>query len=175
MKAVLLSLLVSCNAFGWAQEPEAVLGIKLGAPQGAPNCVGDRFNSPVVCLERKSDGSAHIGAFPFRYATGTVYFHDNRVADIRFWMRQEAFGQMKGVLIERYGQPTAVSQGVVSNIAGASLSSETLTWAGRRMTITAIERFLRVDESMVIFSDNAISSLKAESRRDSQRTGASKL
>jgi hypothetical protein len=167
MKAVLLSLLVSCNAFAWTQEPEAVLGIKLGVPQDTPNCVGDRFNSPVVCLERKSDGSAHIGAFPFRYATGTVYFHDNRVADIRFWMRQEAFG--------RYGQPTAVSQGVVSNIAGASLSSETLTWAGRRMTITAIERFLRVDESMVIFSDNAISAIKAESRRDSQRSGASKL
>jgi hypothetical protein len=166
----------------WTKEPDTVLGVRVGQPLAAsrlPDCPEKAYESLSLCLITARPYGAlrlSIGGHPFSYAAISVIVDDSGVVSrLQAWMKSERFGEFREVLIARYGSPTKQAIGEAKNLAGASFKNERMEWIGRRLTITAIERFEKVDESMVIFSDNAAAERSAAERKKKSKDDASKL
>lgn len=173
----------------WDREPERVFGIPLGvtvAETGLPDCPEmptkgfyDKEPSHLCFLKSRyfpdKIGDLH-GTPDLGFAYGASFgFHQGRIATLSLSLNQDQFERAKAVLLERYGPPTTSETKEVVAGSGARLGSQELSWKGRKLSITAIERVGRVDTSYIQFSDNA--TLAAQGRQQGNRTrdAASKL
>lgn len=169
----------------WPNEPVSVLGVKLGQPleaSGLPNCPERSYEATTPCLitasvrTREGKPIYSVGGHPFGYAAIAIKLNDEGiVTHLQAWMKHDRFAEFRQALTTRYGPPTSESDGTAQNLAGAILPSKTSNWAGRKVTIVAIERFEKMDESMVLFLDNETANREREQRENKAKDAASKL
>lgn len=169
----------------WTQEPETVLGVKLGRPLEAsalPACPEQMLSATGVCL--RTTPPYFPGDHP-RYSLGghgiphvavNVYLDEaGAVHRITFWTQQIYFADVLGILVSRYGAPSTQDAFDVKTRAGASFASSRSFWQGKRLSILAEERFDKIDESLISFSDNAATEREAAKRAEKNRSAAAKL
>ncbi|AKJ28774.1 hypothetical protein [Caldimonas brevitalea] len=170
----------------WAEEPAAVLGVRLGArvdqldlPSCPPPAPGGGA-SRGLCLQRNGpyadrimglQGLPDLG-LPY---SASIHLHEGAVEAVGIEARQADWARLKAILVERYGPATKETVGPVTTGSGAVISSQTLQWAGSATTIVAIERAGRAGTSYVKFSDAGISAKKAATQANTVRDAAGQL
>lgn len=186
------SMLVSALAFAagdgkklpvWKQEPTAVLGIQLGKPLEAsniPTCLESMEISPEVCVKKPyklETGLVYrMLGHPFDYARMTLTVDETGVVSyIGATMDHDRFSDFVKALVIKYGQPTVKGDVPVQSKAGATFSNMMYVWSGKAITIRAVERSGRVDESFVSFSDNASNTRTEVKQKQADKAAASKL
>lgn len=193
-KLLILSILFSvATSFAqtkrWDKEPETVFGIPLGEaiPAGlVPTCppVGreNGYKQPTeLCIEfssgRYANEIAALNALPFRDIahSSSIHFDDGRVSNILISLNHNGYDKMRQILVERYGEPTKIERSTVTSMAGASIDSERLSWVGVKNSVSLSERSDRIDRSLVVFSNNALTQSAEKKRKNAVKDAASKL
>lgn len=174
----------------WDKEPSTVFGIKLGEkiPEGSiptcnlPSSANDYKLPDALCLERSSpllDSKRYqeLWGVPLSpvASLATVVLQENMVESIIIEMRHEVFNQMHVILVERYGLPTKTDNETVTTKTGAKFSSKTLIWSGVANSVFLYERSGKIDKSLAIFSNNALTDATDKKNADSLKGAASKL
>lgn len=167
----------------WQLEPDRVLGVKLGAllsESALPDCPEKSYESTELCLQTFDPyglGKQYaIGGHPFPYMAANIRINDEgNVRGLVLRLKQSRFNEFVDALKSRYGDPQTIDHSDVQNGAGAVFSSQTVKWIGRKITITAVERFMRADDSVVIVNDNAVAKMESEKAKAKESAAASKL
>lgn len=126
----------------WAEEPEAVLGIKLGRPlleSGLPKCpeLGDKGQ---LCTAGHMVDSVELRGIPLANAReGTIMMHNGAVQGVELRFKSFSYSRMETVLTERYGKPQ-LSQGDVH------------LWVGRQVRLALVRTGYRPDEGYALFT-----------------------
>lgn len=168
----------------WMQEPDAVLGVKLGRPigeSGLPDCPNSGrpteiclwTNTYPAIVQRPPD--RYINGHPLSRTAVTYELDGDVVTKMLFKLPHFAADEMRDVLVTRYGPPTDDRDEPVQNGAGATFPNRTMSWTGKRITIIFAERFGTVNDSIVIITDNASFAKASEAKRDKAQGAASKL
>jgi hypothetical protein len=179
-------LIATSSQAQWSQEPEKVLGVRLGAavPDAAPYCpaTGSAQNTclvrpdarmpPSLRIITRVRGTPDIG---IRHAVPTVRYVNDRVHSLTIDTDHAEWKALKALLIERYGPPSETEQRQVVAGSGAMLGSETLTWTGTKVSIFAWERSGRVDQSSAMFVHNQLALELERQKREATRAGAGRL
>lgn len=159
----------------WPQEPEKVVGIRLGAPlaeSGYQECSGVPSNEP--CLARQTGGMSQLHRTGLR-ATITVLEFEGVVGAITMTLPRGEFEEFTQTLIERYGNPHHDTPSQVQNRVGAVFSNRQLRWEGARIRIMMSERHSDLDTSVAQFFDKATSARLVNKNRERAKSDASKL
>lgn len=166
----------------WEKEPDAFLGIKLGAPLNVADCPTKNLGQYVkieivdsealksmegVCIDttdaanrsRKPDSGtrklAHLPSLSIGYAV-TVHLKDRVVSRMTIDLKQSSFEVLLTAFKDRYGVPTSIDSSMVKTNAGAEFNTANVIWKGKKLSIRMYERMSKVDESHVMISDNEI-------------------
>lgn len=186
LAAALLWPLVAGAQGAWPQQPDAVMGIRLGAPlEGAgiqpcdaSNEFRGRISTTALCFQpRAAQGRSDRTFFTVHNSPDLgagsqevvldVAFGD--VAGILLTGSTIRFDKMVAVLEARYGPATETKAGTARNPAGGQFATETKRWRGDRVTIEATSPFGRADQFTVYWSH-----LATQARRDAQSAIESK-
>lgn len=189
--SLLASLLYGTLSFasaGWQAEPTAVLGIELGAPISihTPICprIDYRNYRPRQEFCREDDpyteGSLAIVRFdkiPMGNILSTVSAHtyDGVVGSVHANSPHSNYQQFRGVLIERYGQPTSIETKNVRTKAGVDWTSEVLTWTGNTVSIQLHERHETVNASTMVVDHLPTMAAQEGERANAIKRAASEL
>lgn len=90
-------------------------------------------------------------------------------------VKQPDFEKIKGLLIERYGEPTSIDVNDVTSRVGAKLTSQQIQWKGKKISIMALERVGTIDQSYVSFSDTSVLEMKLADQRSNNKKAAEKF
>lgn len=158
----------------WLKEPNAVFGIKIGNPLADSQiqpCPEKSYESKSICLITSSyktnDGKPiySVGGHPFDYAGISINIDEiGVVSDIQARMSHDRFHEFVAALISRYGEPTLTANEEIQTKSGGKYKNQTLTWTGKHLTITALERVTTITDSYVVFSDNQARQRYAEKK-----------
>lgn len=168
----------------WTKEPTAVFGITLGAPLGneaISECGGVKAEtvspSIAVCaMNRPGYGDISIAGFPVaEFDGGLLRREDGIVTGLYIHGKHSSYHQIKTLLLERYGKPTAVTTETVQNGMGASFKSELAMWNGKNVTLILKERSGEIDRTGVHFSHNLTAVKKMLEREKALKESASKM
>lgn len=180
----LLSLAQAALAQDWRGEPEAVMGIRLGAPLSASSmarCSAADAKIEDPCLDKQGGLEEAPARFivqrqPFGYADFHVIVDSTGiVSQLMVILPQKQFDDFAAVLVERYGKPTRSETQQWQNRLGATFPSKKLEWNGRRVRILAMERGSSIDRSVVSIQDIAAVDRDMQMERDKLKNSASKL
>lgn len=168
----------------WKLEPEAVFGIPIGGTlenDRISECGGvkaDEGKQPIaVCaMQRPSYGGVLIAGFPVPvFDNGFIDRDDGIVTTVVLNGKHKDYQDIKTLLIERYGKPSLTKVDRLQNKMGATFTSETLFWNGKRVSLTLQERSGTVDETTAFFSSVAHARKKAQDRQNDLKGSASKM
>lgn len=180
----LLLLTLPATAQDWKGEPDAVIGIKLGAPLSASSmarCSAADAKVEDPCLEKQGGLDEAPARFivrrqPFGYADFHVIVDGTGVvSQLMVILPQKQFDDFSAVLVERYGRPTKAETQQWQNRLGATFPSKKLEWNGRRVRILAMERGSSIDRSVVSIQDIVAVDRDMQMERDKLKNSASKL
>ncbi len=180
----LLLLSLPAAAQDWKGEPDAVMGIKLGAPLSASSmarCSAAEAKVEDPCLEKQGGLDEAPARFivrrqPFGYADFHVIVDGSGVvSQLMVILPQKQFDDFSAVLVERYGRPTKAETQQWQNRLGATFPSKKLEWNGRRVRILAMERGNSIDRSVVSIQDIVAVDRDMQLERDKLKNSASKL
>lgn len=180
----LLLLSLPAAAQDWRGEPDAVMGIKLGAPLSASSmarCSAAEAKVEDPCLEKQGGLDEAPARFivrrqPFGYADFHVIVDGTGVvSQLMVILPQKQFDDFSAVLVERYGRPTKAETQQWQNRLGATFPSKKLEWNGRRVRILAMERGSSIDRSVVSIQDIVAVDRDMQLERDKLKNSASKL
>lgn len=180
----LLLLTLPAKAQDWKGEPDAVMGIKLGAPLSAGSmarCSAADAKVEDPCLEKQGGLDEAPARFivrrqPFGYADFHVIVDGTGVvSQLMVILPQKQFDDFSAVLVERYGRPTKAETQQWQNRLGATFPSKKLEWNGRRVRILAMERGSSIDRSVVSIQDIVAVDRDMQLERDKLKNSASKL
>lgn len=185
----------------WTKEPTTFLGIALGVPMSLPDCPIYKPN-PNGVTEELDEGAAarletacHMPDSPYergmRMSLPTrkianlpdLGFHytvealvvKGLVKEVHLKLAQHNFGKMIETLSARYGQPTTSATKSVQNSMGAVFEATDHVWAGKKLSIYAIERFISVDRSQVLILDPEVMKAEEAEKARIKADGAQKL
>lgn len=139
MKRLLLVIAVSfiatTSAAGepWNLEPKDFRGVPFGSTLAEAKAILGRYNShppacsPTGCFQRFYVGDVETSQW--------FTFRDEKLVSVRITFPVDAYEMLRGVFVERYGQPAAVRSETARNLLGAVLEGERLTWAGVDVSI----------------------------------------
>jgi hypothetical protein len=179
MKLLPLALLVPIAAAAWPQEPTAVLGIELGKPLAGISQCGPSYaqRPPGICaLTDPTAKLVLLTGIPIpSVGRGAAHLHNGAVSMVTLMHPSTAYDNMLGILIERYGKPHQMETSVVTNLAGARLTSRQATWRGSRTLIVAHERIGNVTEGAVFFSDVELAAQERAATAADTKATAGKL
>jgi len=182
--AALLLFAHAAIAQDWRGEPEAVMGIKLGAPLSASSmsrCSAADAKIEDPCLDKQGGLEEAPARFivkrqPFGYADFHVIVDGTGiVSQLMVILPQKQFDDFAAVLVERYGRPTRSETQQWQNRLGATFPSKKLEWNGKRVRILAMERGSSIDRSVVSIQDIAAVDRDMQLERDKLKNSASKL
>lgn len=151
----------SPKASVWALEPEAILGIKIGAPlsESVPACPVDAHGLHVepqpttMCWVRLTSKNVYeIENTPgpgIRIWDVLVETVGGTVEYVSFTFRYLDHMDMAELLKARYGAPTSVRDNTVQNRMGATFNQQVLEWSGPNVELVYESRSGRVDEGAV--------------------------
>lgn len=168
----------------WKAEPDAVMGIKLGAPLSASSmarCSSADAKVEEPCLEKQGGLDEAPARFvirrqPFSYADFHVIVDGTGVvSQLMVILPQKQFDNFSSVLVERYGRPTNAETQQWQNRLGSTFPSQKLEWNGRRVRILAMERGHSIDRSVVSIQDIVAVDRDMQLERDKLKNSASKL
>jgi hypothetical protein len=185
----------------WEKEPSAFLGIKLGAPFDVRPCPTKRFSQystsesldfaamkslDGVCVNTSDSSYRHQSTASGRYTLENipdlgifyrahVQLKNSVVSKVTLELKQANFGVLLSAFKDRYGTPTYMEADVVKSNAGAEFAAAKVRWQGEKLSIHMYERFLRIDESHVIISDNAIMEEEVAALRAKRASEAQKF
>jgi len=114
-------------------------------------------NRTTFSLENRPD----LG-FEFVLLVGTK---NGVVSTITISLKQSNFVTLLMAFKDRYGTPTSIESETVKTKAGAVFNALNVTWKGKKVTINMYERSGKVDQSMVLISDNAIMEAEIAAQR----------
>lgn len=191
MRRVLALAALACAAAGaaanpWPQEPQAALGVQLGARLAdldLPPCGNPRHKDwgIKVCVfsstyagERYVHELRSLPDLPFQYEA-FILERDGTVAGVAMTAAASDWPRLRATLIERYGPPMRSEAAKASNLGGAVLGSERLSWAGERASVTAEERGHDMRTSSVHIDDVAALARINEQTRQHTKDSAGKL
>jgi hypothetical protein len=173
------------QAQAWTKEPSTVLGLRLGVPPedgGLPSCQEGVSHPASPCLSTVANPLPGykplltIEGHPFTYAAFSVSVDDSGVlSKITARMNHDRFAEFCNVLKERYGQPTSQVMSEAQSRSGPTYPNQSYVWSGKKITIVASERFESIDQSAVIFSDNAATARASATKEADHKNAASKL
>ncbi|WP_331157197.1 hypothetical protein [Steroidobacter sp.] len=153
------------------------MGIELGARPSLPTCP-QAGPAKGLCVQNPgSETILLLSGLPFTdiVMTASVHLHDGKVAAVHLVPKQEDYARFRSILVEKYGEPTETEIAEITAISGAKATSETAVWRGNAVSITTIERFQRIDESIVVFGHLALQLEAAARLEQAKRDAASKL
>lgn len=168
----------------WRNEPESIMGIKLGAPlteSAMARCSSPDAKPSEPCLEKQGGLSEAPARFLIsRQAFAYADFHviidaTGVVSQLMVLLPQRNFNEFSAVLVERYGSPTRATTEQLQNRLGAAFSSRKMEWIGRRVRIMAMERGNTLDRSVVSIQDIVSVDREMQQDRDKVKDAASKL
>jgi hypothetical protein len=176
----------TASAQTWKKEPASVFGLKLGAPiqaSGIPFCeTGPRSssNQADLCIEPGpglyADRIATLKALPIEVAeSASIMLEGGLISSLHIDISHDNYGKFRGILIERYGNPTKVSSSTVTSNGGVTLPAETMEWVGRNNTLYLFERYGHIDKSTAIFRNNELTRKTAQRIIEKQKESASKM
>lgn len=191
MRRVLAFAVLACAAAGamadpWPQEPQSALGVPLGAKLAGldlPACGNPQHKDwgAKVCIFRSTyAGGRHVHELrslpdlPFQYEA-FILEHDGAVAGVALTTAVADWPRLRATLIERYGPPLRSETAKATNLSGAALDSERLTWIGERASVTAEERDHDMRTSSVHIDDLAALARLHEQAQQRTRESAGKL
>lgn len=181
------ALFISTLSFAqsWPLEPVAVLGVKLGRPLAestVPTCDDKAIRVTDMCARRTpgeyrvAPATYKLESHPFPYAAITVFVDETGVvAQLLARMDQKHFAEFESVLRTRFGPPTSQTSELWQSKGGVRTDSVTVAWKGANVSILAHERASQIDESAIVFSDNAANARSAAVRKSNQKDAAGKL
>jgi hypothetical protein len=178
MRLLPLALLVPIAAAAWQQEPTAVLGIELGKPLvGLARCSPSYQQPPTdICESYRTAKLVLLAGIPIpSVGVGSVQLHNGAVSMVTLMHPSTAFDSLLAILTERYGKPHQMETSVVTNLAGARLSSRQASWRGSRTNIVAHERIGKVTEGAVFFSDIELAAQERAATAADTKATAGKL
>jgi hypothetical protein len=141
MGLLVVLMLGRCLAWAW-EEPAGFRDIPWGS-------------SPTYVKEKLPDLSCHVYCAAYLMISdirvGTVIGFDSGGMDlVMLYFSSDSFPQIKGIFLERYGQPTARRNTTVQNRMGAQFENETLEWNGAKVSIMLEKYSTKVTESTAI-------------------------
>lgn len=159
-----------CVAATWAQEPESVLGIKLGAPlfESISSCPKTWEGQPFcVRAQTELNGELWSGLHNLPDLNGLSYLAsaveiDGVVGSVELSCESREFERWLGLLGQRYGEPHSVESRDVKSLAGRAFSSRSVAWVGTGMHIVATERAGRLDKCSVTFESQKAADWRAK-------------
>ena len=171
----------------WDREPTTVFGVLLGGPiprSSFPACVkptreNDYARPSETCLQEPEYG------YPIAYLKGlgisgvadeaSLHLLDEKVVSVHVSFRQQTYGAMKSILIERYGPPSKIESMDVVTRGGANLTSEVASWEGVQNEITLVERVGKVDQSVAAFTNRQMQKLQQDRKNSATSENAKKF
>lgn len=173
----------------WDKEPETVFGIKLGGlvanlnlPQCPPlNSAGfhdtKQTSLCIITSRHAPDRMADVFGTPDLSVPyhASLSYYNGRVSGMLLDVKQPDFEKIKGLLIERYGEPTSIDVNDVTSRVGAKLTSQQIQWKGKKISIMALERVGTIDQSYVSFSDTSVLEMKLADQRSNNKKAAEKF
>jgi len=147
------------EAATWDKEPTSFLGFDLGKPLRT-----DLSFCPVEprelayadqCLQGSGDylklWKAPDLGFPYR---NDIHLRDKRVQSITLTVMENNYAALKSLLISRYGPPRQSSTASVKTLAGGQFTSEECIWDGHNVYIRLVQRYDKIDESVLFVQDH---------------------
>lgn len=183
--AVVSAASLTAQAAGWSQEPESVLGVRLGAPMtdigiapcqrsAVPIATGPvclRLGHPYIDRLVTLEGLPGLG---FDYSASISVFEGSAQA-VMLQGKQSQWHSLKALLTEKYGSPSTATVETVKTGSGAVLTSERLVWNGAAVDIVAHERANRIDTSYAVFTHLPTQARAAAAKQRTTRDAAGKL
>lgn len=185
----------------WDKEPEAFLGVKFNEPFNVSPCPVKTYGQYIktemvdheamvsikgVCLDttdtlykyqNPENGTYKLSNLPslgIGYAV-SVHTKGSLVSKITVSLKQANFGVLLTAFKDRYGLPTAIESNRVKSNAGAEFNAADVHWKGKKLSIRMYERMGKIDESLVVISDNAIMESEAAAQRAKRASEAQKF
>lgn len=161
--AWMLAILISLPLLGaepWDKEPDSYRDVPFGTSRNetrkllkmrAEDCSRrDREIDPngMSChsLEEFAVGNAKV--------SNTLIFSEDRFVSAAMHIKSSDYGSIREVFLSKFGSPTSRSTTPVTTKMGAVYENETLTWVGKKLTVS-LDRFVsNVDSSMAMFTMN---------------------
>jgi len=170
----------------WPQEPNAVLGVSLGAPlldtqlEYCPES-WPRAATGRACLDRL------IGRYTSTYRLlrdppnlgfyyeATINLHEGLIESVALRTKRSNFAALVDVLVTRYGPPHTRTQLPFKNSLGQQVEGTLNQWNGAAVSISAFEAITRADESEVVFMHQATATKKQAKQQKATSEAAGRL
>lgn len=170
----------------WPKEPSSIFGMRIGEPlnlEDIRSCgAGPGSSEPESKISFcKMDAAAvtgpvSLGGFGVNeFRSGVLDVEDGVATALSIFGWQSNYRDIRDILIERYGQPTARLAGKVQTKSGVRYPSEKLVWTGKRLLLTLNERAGDIDTTVIRFSDIRSLAHAEEQRKQENRGSASKM
>lgn len=164
------------------------MGITLGTPipPSVPLCPKanysvypdfSRIHEGDLCITDAIGEVADLWGTPslgFDYRT-SVFRREGRVYSIWLSLDSDSYQKAVSLLVTKYGPPTSTTADTVQTKGGADFENMTTQWKGRKVSIRAIQRFDKVDQSVIMIDDLSMQAEMADEIKSKQNSAASKL
>lgn len=172
----------------WLAEPASVIGITPGQPlpDSVQVCPRDyntsypdfqRIHEGQLCVVDKTGEISDVWGTPnlgFNYKT-TIFRKGDAVSSIWLTLDSDSYDVAVSLLTKKYGAPTKVAKDTVQTKAGGQFDNTTVEWVGRKLSIRAIQRFDKVDQSIIMVNDLALQAQELNAIKAQSDDAASKL
>ncbi|MDQ3203920.1 MAG: hypothetical protein M3Q94_17430, partial [Pseudomonadota bacterium] len=163
----------------WNKEPDSFMGLRFDQKVDAamPVCPRGTVISKQLCHEPPYTNLYTVRGGPeigFGYSL-SVFAGGPGVESFYLTTNSDNFSKMAALFTSKYGAPMDSSSEIVKTKAGASFTNETLSWQGRKVSITLQKFAGDINTSAATISDLATTAQKAAEREAKANSNASKL
>jgi hypothetical protein len=117
-----------------------------------------------------------VRGFPItEFESGTIMNVDGAASTMILNSKHDDYVAVREILIERYGSPTKRTVAKVRTKAGVAYESESLLWAGRRVTLSLDEYSGDVNTSAATFRYLPLVARRLEKERADAKSKAPKM
>lgn len=164
----------------WPQEPSSFIGIKLdqNLTYQLKQCPGDHSVPDEVCYKQPFQGYYPLFALPslgLHGYTAGVMTHESKIREISLSTKEDDYGKVKSMFIQKYGKPKLQGTETVKTKAGAIFQNEKLFWEGERVVILLKRYGDTINESSVSVINKTVATKAVQVERGKLLESASKL
>ncbi len=173
-----LLCLLACStpvfAQGWKEEPDSFRSVPWGSTEEAAKVFFPNFqcgevppSTPLWMPQTYCNGQVLIGSVS---TDTTLYFRDDKFVTVFMAFPESDYSFMRGVFTEKYGLPHKHAEAMLQNRMGATAQNETLTWAGKIVSIELVRYSGKLTDSSAFFSVNTFTEASDEAKRKEKQT-----
>lgn len=163
----------------WTKEPDSFMGLRFDQKVDAalPLCPRGTVISKQMCHDAPYTNLYSVRGGPeigFGY-TLSVFSGGHGVESFYLTTNSDNFSKLADLFTSKYGAPMDSSSETVKTKAGASFTNETLSWRGKKVSITLQKFSGDINTSAATISDIDAAAKKAAERESKASSNANKL